>query len=693
MAEAPVPQLIDTPGLAEGYIETDRSGRIVRLNRVVLQLYGMLAAEIEAFVALPPSEWQPRLRGHTEAMAADPAAFLAALQRHLSPTDETGLDEVPLRDGRVLERHTLPLLGPGGVLTGRAAFLRDVTSRRREALALHEQVTRSEAIAELGELALLTEEQDSLLRLAARIVERTLGSEVVHMLQLVPERHELVLRVASHADHSIGIDPIPLSEGSFSAFAVATGGTVVSGDLEAETRFTAPRLRALGVRCGIVALVRGRDAPHGVLGAFWRHRRDLPPGDVRFVETVANLLAATLTRDEAEKRLLEREREAREMQARLALADRMASVGTLAAGVAHELNNPLSYVVANLSFLAEGVGAAAAAGADPAGELRDAVREAREGAERMRGIIRDLKTFSRVEDAIIGPVELGPVLESCVSMAWNEIKHRARFVRELGDVPPVRGNEGKLGQVFLNLLVNAAQAIPEARSDRNEIRLTARMAEDGRVAVEVRDTGTGIAPENLRRIFDPFFTTKPVGEGTGLGLTICHNIVSAVGGTIQVESAEGKGTTFRVLLLPAERPEAEAHATPVVARATRRARVLVVDDEPLVGAAVRRALGGDHEVAVVSGARQAIDRLRRETFDVVLTDLLMPEISGMELYEAVAQQFPEMAPRMVFVTGGAFTPAARRFMEAHRDRCLEKPFEVASLRELVRRHVAARPPG
>ncbi len=691
--DAPVPQLIDTPHLADGYVEVDRWGRVVRMNRRVLELYGMSAAEIAGFLALPPAEWQPRFRAWTTGAAADPESFLAALERHLSMTDEAGLDEVPLRNGRVLERYTLPLLGPDGAVAGRLAYHRDVTSRHQEAQSLHEQAARSEAIAELGELALLTEEQDSLLRLAVRIVERTLGAEVVHVLQLVPERHELVLRVATHADDSIGIDPIPLAEGSFSAFAVATGGTVVSSDLEAEARFTAPRLRALGVRCGVVALVRGRDAPHGVLGAFWRHLRPLPPGDVRFVETVANLLAATLTRDEAEKRLLEREREAREMQARLALADRMASVGTLAAGVAHELNNPLSYVVANLSYLAEGVGSAAAAGADPEGELRDAVREAREGAERMRGIIRDLKTFSRVEDAIIGPVELGPVLESCVSMAWNEIRHRARFVRELGDVPPVRGNEGKLGQVFLNLLVNAAQAIPEARSDRNEIRLTARMAEDGRVAVEVRDTGTGIAPENLRRIFDPFFTTKPVGEGTGLGLTICHNIVSSVGGDIQVESTEGKGTTFRVLLVATERREAESHPTPVVVRAARRARVLVVDDEPLVGAAVRRALGSDHEVAVVSGARQALDRLRREAFDVVLTDLLMPEISGMELYEAVAQEFPEMAPRMVFVTGGAFTPAARRFMEAHRDRCLEKPFEVASLRELVRRHVAGRPPG
>ncbi len=688
MPETSPAQLIDTPFLADGYIEVDRSGSIVRMNRRVLELYGMSAAEIEAFRATPSTEWQELLLARARGSAADPQAFLAAVQRHLAMTLETALDEVPLRDGRVLERYTLPLLGPGGVLTGRVAYHRDVTSRREEARALQVQAARSEAIAELGELALLAEDLDSLLRLAVRIIERTLGADVVHVLQLMPERRELVLRLASHADDSIGADPVSIDAGSFSGFTLASGGAVTSTDLAAETRFTAPRLRALGVRSGLTAVIRGRDAAHGVLGTFWRRTRAFAPGEVRFVETVANLLAATLTRAEAENRLLEREREAREMQARLALADRMASVGTLAAGVAHELNNPLSYVVANLSFLAEGLGAAAAGGADPRGELRDTVREAREGAERMRGIIRDLKTFSRVEDSIIGPVELGPVLESCISMAWNEIKHRARFVRELGDVPPVRGNEGKLGQVFLNLLVNAAQAIPEARSDRNEIRLSSRVTEDGRVAVEVRDTGCGIAPENLRRIFDPFFTTKPVGEGTGLGLTICHNIVSSVGGDIQVESAEGRGTTFRVLLRSAERREVEARAAPVAARNGRRARVLVVDDEPLVGAAVRRALGADHEVSVVSGARQALDRLRREEFDVILTDLLMPEVSGMELYQAVAQQFPAMAPRMVFVTGGAFTPSARRFMEAHQDRCLEKPFEVAALRELVRRHAA-----
>jgi len=686
--ELPPLQLVETPLLADGYIEVDRHGNMVRMNRRALELHGLTAAEIEDFLAAPATERQPRFRARARQAAADPEAFLAAVERHLAMALESALDEVALRDGRVLERYALPLLGPDGSLSGRVAYYRDVTSRQEEARALQVQAARSEAIAELGELALLAEDLDSLLRLAVRVIERTLGADVVHVLQLVPERRELVLRQASHADDSIGADPISIDAGSFSGFTLASGGTVTSGDLAAEARFTSPRLRALGVRAGMTAVIRGRDAPHGVLGTFWRRPRTFAPGEVRFVETVANLLAATLTRAEAETRLVQRDREAREMQARLALADRMASVGTLAAGVAHELNNPLSYVVANLSFLAEGLGAAGAGGADPSGELRDAVREGREGAERMRGIIRDLKTFSRVEDSLIGPVELGPVLESCISMAWNEIKHRARFVRELGDVPPVRGNEGKLGQVFLNLLVNAAQAIPEARSDKSEIRLTSRMAEDGRVAVEVRDTGSGIAPENLHRIFDPFFTTKPVGEGTGLGLTICHNIVSSVGGDIQVESVEGRGTTFRVLLRPAERPEVGPGPTPVAVRAGRRARVLVVDDEPLVGAAVRRALGADHEVSVVSGARQALDRMRREPFDVVLTDLLMPEVSGMELYEMVLQQFPALAPRMVFVTGGAFTPAARRFMEAHRDRFLEKPFEVASLRELVRRHAA-----
>ncbi|HYG67462.1 MAG TPA: ATP-binding protein, partial [Anaeromyxobacteraceae bacterium] len=387
-----------------------------------------------------------------------------------------------------------------------------------------------------------------------------------------------------------------------------------------------------------------------------------------------------------------------QLQTRLALADRMVSVGTLAAGVAHELNNPLAYVNANLGFVQEQLarvgelvaGAPGATGADRAlvAQLDEAIHDARDGAERMRSIVRELKIFSRPDEDTVHPVDLAGVLESCIAMAWNEIRHRARLERRLEPVPKVIGGEARYGQVFLNLLVNAAQAIPEGHAGEHVITVATRVAPDGRVAIEVRDTGCGIAPELAGRIFDPFFTTKPPGVGTGLGLSICHSIVAAAGGEIVVESAVGRGSTFRVLLPPAEGVPA-ARPTPAPAPVARRGRILVVDDEPLVCTVLQRTLGTEHEVVAVDRARAALDLLERgEQFDLVLSDLLMPEMTGMDLHREVRRIDPELSRRVVFLTGGAFTAAARSFLEDESIECVEKPFDLRTIRGVIARRLS-----
>lgn len=244
--------------------------------------------------------------------------------------------------------------------------------------------------------------------------------------------------------------------------------------------------------------------------------------------------------------------ERRHMEARLLLADRMASLGTLAAGVAHEINNPLAYMVANVDFARQELRARGAARVDA---LVAALDEAAEGGARVRHIVSGLKTFSRADDGALGPVEVDRVIQLVVRMAQQQIRGKARLVLDLGPVPPVHANEAQLGQVILNLLVNAAQALPDGNEAENEIRVSTAAAPPDRVRIEVRDTGPGIAPELRSRIFDPFFTTKPIGEGTGLGLAICHGIVASFGGEIGVESEVGHGACFRVLL-PAWRADA-----------------------------------------------------------------------------------------------------------------------------------------
>jgi len=270
----------------------------------------------------------------------------------------------------------------------------------------------------------------------------------------------------------------------------------------------------------------------------------------------------------------------------------------------------------------------------------------------------------------------------------HEIRQRARLVRDFADVPFVDANETSLGQVFINLLVNAAQSLPTSNMEANEIRIVTSTDERGRAIVEVRDTGAGIPAAILSRVFDPFFTTKPIGIGTGLGLAICHNIVAGMGGELSVESEVGRGSTFRVAL-PAS--TASLPSPPVIAASTagvlQPAHVLVIDDEPAIGRAIGRALRG-HHVTIVTSAREALELFTAgKEFDVVLSDLMMPVMSGMELFDMLSKLNPAMASRVVFVTGGAFTPEANAFLDRVTNARIEKPFATQPLRDLVQTFV------
>jgi signal transduction histidine kinase len=378
--------------------------------------------------------------------------------------------------------------------------------------------------------------------------------------------------------------------------------------------------------------------------------------------------------------------EQRKLHQQLLISDRMASVGTLAAGVAHEINNPLAALIANLEFSLEEL---ARPQSEPprSPEIKAPLQDAREAADRVRLIVRDLKVFSRSGDEERrGPVDLEQVLESSVRLAWNEIRHRARLERDYTAIPPAWGNESRLGQVFLNLLVNAAQALPAGRSEENEIRLITRAVEGG-VVVEIRDSGIGIGPEVLPNIFDPFFTTKAAGVGTGLGLAICHRIVTGLGGSIEVESQVGRGTAFKVRLptLPAAADRNASASQPSAAPGQRdRGRVLVIDDEPMINSILRRMLGRDHQVSTATSVREALDRFEAgERFDLIMCDLMMPEMTGMDLHAQLLRSDPALAERLVFMTGGAFTPAAREFLDRVPNARVEKPFDVPSLRALI----------
>jgi nitrogen-specific signal transduction histidine kinase len=365
--------------------------------------------------------------------------------------------------------------------------------------------------------------------------------------------------------------------------------------------------------------------------------------------------------------------ERKHIEAQLMAADRMVSIGTLAAGVAHEINNPLAYVIANLELMRDD---------NLAAESQESLKAAQDGAERVRKIVRDLKTFSRSDEQRIDAVDVHSVLDAAANIASNEIRHRARLLKDYGaDVPRVAANESRLGQVVLNLLVNAAQAMPDGEAERNRIIVCTR-AEDEMVVIEVQDTGQGISPEHRARLFDPFFTTKPVGVGTGLGLYISQQILSSMGGSISVESEPSKGSTFRLRIPIATRP-ARATAAPPPVPTVARARILAIDDEPMIGRVVKSALAS-HDVTEMTSATAAFERIQAgERFDLIICDLMMPHMTGMDFHAALERVAPEQAARMVFLTGGAFTPRAREFLDTVPAPRVDKPFAVNQMRTLV----------
>lgn len=373
--------------------------------------------------------------------------------------------------------------------------------------------------------------------------------------------------------------------------------------------------------------------------------------------------------------------------AEVARAERLASLGRIAAAAAHEINNPLAFVTAGIEHALGNLGPAAAP------DVREALGDALDGARRIRRIVEDLRVGTRPGEEEVATVDAARAARTALKMAEGHTRSRARVRVDLPALPLVVGQESRLVQVFLNLVVNAAEAIPEGRRDAHEIAVTGREEGDA-VVIEVRDTGAGIAGDILARVKEPFFTTKPVGEGTGLGLSLCENIVRGYGGAIDLDSRPG-ATVARVTLrvsreAPAPAPAPAAPPAPDAQEARGDVlRVLIVDDEPLVARALARLLS-PHAVTVAGSGRDGLRRLREGTFDVIFCDLMMPDLSGMDVYAELRGSDPAVADAIVFMTGGAFTDRATDFRASIANPFLDKPLDRAAVRRLVEARAAAR---
>ncbi|MCP3136623.1 hybrid sensor histidine kinase/response regulator [Pyxidicoccus xibeiensis] len=408
--------------------------------------------------------------------------------------------------------------------------------------------------------------------------------------------------------------------------------------------------------------------------------------DKKRVEAERDMLLARehSGRLEAEALVRERTQALVDARERLVQSEKLAMAGQLAAGVGHEINNPLSYVTGNLQFALEQLEHALHKPGDTAAlqDALEALQEAKEGAERIRVTVRDLQTFARADEPHLSPVDVHAALEFGLSMAMPQLRYRAQVERHFGSVPTVMAHEARLGQVFLQLLVNAAYAIPEGDAVHHRVILTTR-SEGPWVVVEVTDTGHGMAPEVLERAFEPFFTTRPVGTGAGLGLSTALGLVRSMRGELTAISTPGGGSTFHVRL-PTTHEVALAVDPGTAEDAAERKRVLVVDDEPQLASVMRRILGGRHDVVLVHSGREALELLARDdAFDLIFCDLMMGDLTGMDVHAELARCQPELLHRFVFMTGGSFTERARSFLQTVPLPRIEKPFEPGTLRALV----------
>lgn len=389
--------------------------------------------------------------------------------------------------------------------------------------------------------------------------------------------------------------------------------------------------------------------------------------DFELMEVAGRMLIRAIDRAKREERLL----------AEQALSRRLASLGAFAAGLGHEVNNPLAYVSLNLELLERELRRSGMTE-----RLERLLRDARQGVDRIAETVRSLRSFSRSKSQEPAPVHLGQAIESSLALLMPQIRLRARLEREGSDDVWVRGCETELCQVFANLVRNSLDHLPEGRAEENFVRVTVREA-DGRVELECVDSGRGFPEEALPHVFEPFYTTRTDDGGTGIGLALAYSIVTGHGGTIEADNVPGGGARVRISLPTITGGAAsEAEAAPV---SGPRRRILVVEDDDLLRSAMARGLEM-HDVTTRPSGYAAIDLLGTDgDWDLIFCDVLMPAGSGRDVYEFLKEERPELLDRIVFISGGIDASRSAAFLEEIPNELLSKPVSIDTLLATVAR--------
>lgn len=611
--------------------------RIAFLDRDRIHRY--VNPEYASFIGLPIEAIVGR--SVTEVLGATAAAQLGVLSDRALAGETVrwlGWLSYPGERRRYVERVYHPVPGPDGAICGYFTIVRDFTDLKRREEELARRTTQLEAI--LGHIAE--------------------GVNIVDAEGRVVLANEGFLRMYGYPAE-LGVPGTKLAE--YVRHRLAHGAYYAHEDPAVDREALIARRVAALMSTGNETVEEHR--PDG--RTFEVRRRRLPDGGL--LSTYTDVTAVR-----------EAEREVRTQREAMRQSERLSALGSLLAGVAHELNNPLSIVVAHATLLED------MAGSDPS--LAARTQKIRNAADRCARIVQTFLGLARRRPPERKPLRIAEVVDAAFDLVGYTLRSAGvKVTRDLpADLPAISADTDQLVQVMINLLTNAHQALM-TREHPRQLAISARATEDGGIVLAVADNGPGVPAEVRERVFDPFFTTKPEGVGTGVGLSLCRGIVTAHGGAITLEETPGGGATIRIVLPPG-RPAAEgaaedAERPPLVTRRLRRA--LVVDDEPEVGAVLAEILRADGMlVETASDGAGAQTMLAEREVDLILTDLRMPGVDGMALHRWLAETRPELARRVVFVTGDRISTAIDIALRETGLPVLAKPFTPADVRRVVR---------
>ena len=703
-SEARLRAVIETA--VEGIITIDEHGRVDSINPAAMKLFGYESEEVVGrnVNMLMPDPYQSEHDSYIDNYLTTGTRKIIGSEREVVGQRKDGsifpmalaVSEMQLEDQRLF--------------TG---IVRDISQRRATEELLRIRALQQEAVAKLGELALRERDVQTVLERTVVMVANTLEIEYSKVLKLLPSGDALRLCAGvGWGEGLVGKATLNNDLNGQAGYTLLADAPVIVEDLRQETRFSGPQvLIDHGVISGLSCVIRRSSGmPWGVIGAHSRRRVAFTQDDVNFLVSVANILSDVMQREQDERALqqanaelerrviartgdllqahedLQREMVQRQhMQETLFQSEKLASLGALLANVAHELNNPLAIASMELENLGEMQGTASRS--HDLGLLRQSV-------DRCKGVVQSFLNLARQQTPTRQAVSINAIFDEALVLLEHAMEVDGILIeRRLADnLPPLWADPHQLHHVVANLIANAHHALRQIPLPRYLRLTTATDANRSEITLEVADNGPGMPEDVQRRVFEPFFTTKPQGEGSGLGLPLCRNIVEAHGGAIDMISQVGDGAKVRISLpvVAGDCPAPAAPMEPGVSVQAQGGAILIIDDELGMQNALRRLLQRrGYAVTTANNGQEGLTALESSAYDVILCDVRMPDLDGPGFYHELERRYPHLLSRLIFLTGDVLSLESQAFFDQVNCPRLIKPFRADDIQQAVQQLLEA----